>query len=58
MTNTETYTEEPYECRCNICHGKFPESDLVTIEYAEYPGASMQEAYASPCCNSEYDYEE
>jgi hypothetical protein len=46
----------PIECICEKCHGKFNEIDLVTIQYAEYPGASMQEEYASPCCHSEWDY--
>lgn len=47
-----------YECVCDECDSQFDEDLLVTIQYAEYPGASMQETYASPCCHAEWDYTE
>jgi hypothetical protein len=44
------------ECVCKTCGDLFNESELTTIQYAEYAGASMQEAYASPCCHGDWDY--
>lgn len=56
MARTNETHDGDYECMCDVCRGRFAEKSLVTIQYAEYPGASMQEEYASPCCHAAWEY--
>lgn len=44
------------ECRCDECGTRFDEDLLVKQHYAEYPGASMQPMFVSPCCHVDWDY--
>lgn len=56
MAQADETHDGDYECVCDKCRGRFAEKDLVTIQYAEYPGASMQDTYASPCCHAAWEY--
>lgn len=42
--------EEQY--KCNKCGELFEEP--IAIPYSEYPGASVQNEYISPCCRAGY----
>lgn len=45
--------ELDYTYKCNNCGKPFKEP--FTIYYQEYPGASYQEDYVSPCCHSTFE---
>ncbi len=47
--------DEIYKCQCNECNHIFDSNKIAEGKYQEYPGASYQPYFVSPCCHSEYD---